>query len=90
MNDNNEFHARIRSFIVKQFPAAKKRVLDDETPLLETGIVDSLGVLEVVKFLEQTFQIAIDDDELTPDNFMNVHCLAAFVARKTKSEMPAQ
>ena len=89
MSDSNGPHEQIRSFILKKFPAAKKRGLNDEMPLLETGIVDSLGVLDVVGFLEQRFRIKIDDDELTPDNFTNVRCLAAFVERKTGAELPS-
>jgi acyl carrier protein len=83
MSDINGLHPRIRSFILAKFPAARKPGLDDDLPLLESGIVDSLGVLDVVGFLEQTFQIKIDDDELTPDNFGNVRCMVSFVERKT-------
>jgi len=87
MNDSDGLHWRIRSFILEKFPAAKKRGLDDELLLLETKIVDSLGVLDVVGFLEQTFHIRIDDDELTPDNFASVRCMVAFVQRKTRTEI---
>ena len=87
MSDNNGLDRQIRSFIVGKFPVAKKRGLNDELPLLETGIVDSLGVLDVVGFLEQTFHIKIEDDELTPDNFANIRCMAAFVKNKTRAEL---
>ncbi len=90
IGDSNGLHRQIRCFILEKFPAAKKRGLYDELPLLERGIVDSLGVLDVIGFLEQTFQIRIDDDELTPDNFANVRCMAAFVERKTRSELTAK
>jgi acyl carrier protein len=90
MSDGDGLRGRIRSFIVKKFPIAKKRGLNDELPLLQTGIVDSLGVLDIVGFLEQAFHIRIDDDELTPDNFANVRCMAAFVERKTGVEVSAQ
>jgi acyl carrier protein len=90
MNESNGVHRQIQSFILKKFPAAKKRGLDDELLLLQTGIVDSLGVLDVVGFLEQTFQIKIDDEELTPDNFANVRSLVAFVESKTRAEIPAR
>jgi len=42
-----------------------------------------LGVLDVVGFLEQTFNVKIDDDELTPDNFANIKRLVSFVQRKS-------
>jgi acyl carrier protein len=82
MSDVNGIHPSIRSFILKKFPAARKRVLKDDVPLLESGIIDSLGVLDVVGFLEQTFNMKIDDDELTPDNFANINCLVSFVQKK--------
>jgi len=90
MSDNNGIDERIRLFILKKFPAAKKQGLNDELPLLETGIFDSLGVLDVVQFLEETFHITIGDDELMPENFTNVRRIAAFVLRKTRADQPAQ
>ncbi|MGA9543868.1 MAG: acyl carrier protein [Candidatus Sulfotelmatobacter sp.] len=83
MSDVNGIHPSIRSFILKKFPAARKRDLKDDLSLLESGIIDSLGVLDVVGFLEQTFNIKIDDDELTPDNFANINCMVSFVQRKS-------
>jgi acyl carrier protein len=87
MSNGNGPDFRIRSFILEKFPAARKRGLNDELPLLEAGIVDSLGVLDVIGFLEQTFHIKIDDDELMPDNFANVRSMVAFVERKTRTEI---
>ncbi len=56
--------------------------MNEDVPLLESGIIDSLGVLDVVKFVEETFQIKIEDEELTPDNFANLRCLTSFVEKK--------
>jgi len=78
----NGVHPAIRSFILKQFPPARKRALNDNDPLLESGIIDSLGVLDVVGFLERTFTLKIEDDELTPDNFGSIQQLASFVEQK--------
>ncbi|MGA1989381.1 MAG: acyl carrier protein [Candidatus Sulfotelmatobacter sp.] len=74
---------RIRSFVLQKFPAARKRVFNDDVQLLESGIIDSLGVLDVVGFLEQTFNIRVDDDDLTPENFGNVKCIGSFVEKKS-------
>ena len=67
---------------MQKFPAARKRTIGDDTPLLESGIVDSLGVLDVVAFLEKSFMIQLSDDELTPENFGTVKSMASFVERK--------
>jgi acyl carrier protein len=90
MIDSEKLRSQIRSFIWEKFPIARKRGLNDELPLLETGIVDSLGVLDVVGFLEQTFQIRIDDDELTPDNFASIGSMAAFMERRIRPELSAK
>ena len=83
MDEHSSKVARIRSFIVKKFPASRRKHLDDTVPLLESGIIDSLGVLDVVTFLEREFTIKVSDDELTPENFANVQSLAFFVKSKT-------
>jgi acyl carrier protein len=83
MERENPASASIRSFITKKFPAARKKVLHDDLPLLGSGIIDSLGVLDIVTFLEQAFLIKVSDDELTPDNFASIRCLASFVETKT-------
>jgi len=82
MSQGNATNTTIRSFIVKKFPAARKRAIDDTLPLLESGIVDSMGVLDVVTFLEQSFKIRVSDDELTPDNFANIARMTSFVEKK--------
>ena len=90
MGQTGEIHLRIRSFILEKFPTSRKRVLNDADPLLESGIIDSLGVLDVVGFLEKDFAIKIEDEELTPDNFGSIERLASFVGQKrSRIEVPA-
>ena len=52
------------------------------TSFMETGLIDSTGVLELVAFVESTYSIKVGDDELVPENLDSVANLAAFVARK--------
>lgn len=85
MHDTERRSQAIRSYIVKQFPVARKESLRDDTQLLTSGIVDSLGMLDLVRFLEESFMIQIFDEELTPENFASIACLATFVGQK-KSE----
>jgi len=75
-------HGAIVRFITENFYLATTAELDDETSLVDTGIVDSTGVLEVVAFLEETFAIRVHDAELSPENLDSVARLVAFVARK--------
>jgi acyl carrier protein len=81
MNENT-ISPQIQAFIVRTFPAARRRMIDENLHLLEAGIIDSLGVLDVVEFLEKSFTIKISDEELTPDNFATIRSLAAFVEKK--------
>ena len=53
----------------------------DDTPFLETGILDSTNVLELVMFAEEQFGINIDDRDVVPDNFDSVTKLASYVRR---------
>jgi acyl carrier protein len=52
------------------------------TSFMETGLIDSTGVLELVAFIESTYSIKVGDDELVPENLDSVSNLAGFVARK--------
>ena len=73
--------AQIRSFLVQQFPATKN-VGNDES-LLNNGLIDSLGILEVVAFIEKEFGVAVSDEDLLPENFGSIGSLSNFVQQKT-------
>ena len=79
----NGVSRRIKEYILQKFPLARKRGIHDGDLLLEGGILDSLGVLDLVGFLEQEFAIAISDEELVPENFQNLQTIAAFVQKKS-------
>jgi len=57
--------------------------LSEDASFLEQGIVDSTGVLELVMFVEETFNVTVEDEEIVPANFDSVSRLAAYVRRKT-------
>lgn len=80
--DGSDVAERIRAFLVDSFLLGDDDGLTDDDSLIESGVVDSTGVMEVVTFLEESFAIAIDDDELVADNLDSVVRLAAFVRRK--------
>jgi acyl carrier protein len=56
--------------------------IGDGDSFLESGLVDSTGVLEFVDFLQETWPMQVADDELTPENFDSLDNLAAYVTRK--------
>ena len=76
----------LKQFILEKFPLARKRGIDHDTFLLQSGIVDSLGILELVAFIENEFGITVSDDELMPENFQNIAMMTSFVAGKAASD----
>ena len=73
---------RIRSFIESRFPLYRDGNLGDEDSLLDQGVIDSLGILDVVQFLEKDFGVHVEDEELNPANFESVAALVSFVEGK--------
>ena len=73
----------IKSFVLQNFLfTSDEAVLGDAESLLQRGIVDSTGILELVMHLEETYGIKVLDDEMLPANLDSINALASFVARK--------
>jgi acyl carrier protein len=77
-----EITEQVRNFVTKNFYVPEPQTLADNASLLDMGIIDSTGVLEVIGFLEETFGITIEDDEMLPENLDSIERISAFVARK--------
>lgn len=77
-----ELKQTIRDFIIRNFYVAEPAALEDAASLLDQGIIDSTGVLEVILFLETSFGLAVEDAEMVPENLDSIDAIAAFVARK--------
>jgi len=78
----------VREFVVQNFLFGDGEVLKDDTSFLGNGIIDSTGILELVLFLEQTYNIKIEDDELIPENLDNLRNIARFLERKLSDNPP--
>jgi acyl carrier protein len=75
----------IRAFIVERLaPATGRTQLADDEDLIDTGVVDSLGIFQLVAFLEERFGIAIADTEITPDNFATIERIEQLVAGRER------
>lgn len=81
-----ELKPTIREFVTRNFYVADPAALADRASLLEQGVIDSTGVLEVIMYLESTFGIAVEDSEMLPENLDSIEAIAAFVARKKLPE----
>lgn len=81
--DVSEVKTRIRGFLQANFLlGGASQGLKDGDSLLDSGIVDSTGVLEVVDFLQATWNIKVADEEMLPENLDSIDNLAGFVSRK--------
>jgi acyl carrier protein len=79
---------KIRQFIFGNFFVPEGTDLKDDDPLLEHGVVDSTGVLEVIRFIEETFGVSLNDDEIVPENLGSIAAIATFVAHKKQAASP--
>jgi acyl carrier protein len=72
----------IRQFITEKFLFNSDDPPADDVSLLEMNIVDSVGILEIVSFLESHFQIKVEDDELTAANLDSINKITSFIEKK--------
>lgn len=71
---------RIRGFIIQELMHGENgAALADEESLLERGIVDSLGLLQILAFLEQEYHLTVQDGDIIPENFESVNAITGFV-----------
>lgn len=84
-----EIEDRLRTFIAENilFSSDGYPFADDDS-FLESGVVDSMNVMEIVLFTEQTFHIPIEDREIIPANFDSIRNLATFVRTK-RADVPS-
>jgi acyl carrier protein len=79
----NDIEARVRAFLAENFPTDPGAPpLQAETSLFEAGLIDSMGVLTVVTWIEETFEVVVDDDEVVPENIDGVARLTRYIAGK--------
>jgi len=74
---------QIRYFIIETFLFGESNDgLKDRDSLLETGVIDSTGVLELITFIEETYKIKVEDEELIPENLDSIANASDFIRRK--------
>ena len=74
--------ADLRTFLEKKRFVRKSQITDDNQSLLESGLIDSLAVMEITTYMEDAYGVQVDDDDLIPDNFDSIAAMAAYVERK--------
>ncbi len=82
--------SEIRTFIVDNFLFGDTtQPLEDDASLIEAGLVDSTGILELVSHVEATYGLAIKDAEIVPDNFDSINRIAAFIGARSSAPQAA-
>ena len=79
---SDDLHRKVRTFIDGRFAGARAR--SDEESLLDTGVIDSLGVLALASWVGETCNIELTDDDLTPANFDSVTSIVRFIESKAR------
>ena len=78
---------KLREFILENFvTGAEENGLADDASFLDEGIIDSTGVLELVDYIEETYDFSVEDEEVIPENFDSLNNLDAYIARKRAPE----
>lgn len=78
----------LEKFMVTEIAAVDlgKKALESDEDLLGSGIIDSMGVIKLVVFLEKTFGIVVADEDVVPENFQSLNCIVNFVEQKMKNK----
>jgi acyl carrier protein len=80
-----EIEQEVRSFLTEKFLFGGSEALNDDVPLLG-NVIDSQGVIELIVFIQERFNIVVDDEEVTTDNFVSVKSAVAFIEKKLCSK----
>jgi len=73
---------KLKSFVIDNFLFGKEDSFEYDTDFLAKGIIDSTGILELVCFVEETFNLQVQDDEIIPGNFSSIMKLSEYINRK--------
>jgi acyl carrier protein len=84
MANRNEITEAVRTYLLNNlFDSSSAHELNDSTPLISSGILDSISTLQVVSFLEETFHVEIQPSDLNEDHFNTVSQIADLVQARS-------
>jgi acyl carrier protein len=81
---------QITEFITTNFLFDDSIKLGQEDSLLETGVIDSTGVLELVAFIEETYRIKVEDEEIVPENLDSISNISLYISQKLSQTASAR
>ncbi len=78
----NDIVGRVRAFIAEEFGVPADREIGEEESLLAGGLIDSMGILALIDFIESDFEVQISETDLVATNFESIAAIRAFVEGK--------
>lgn len=78
----NELKTKIKAFVVENYLFGEDGDLKDDTSFLDEGIIDSTGILELVSYLEEEFDISVEDEDLIPENLDSIDNVVGYLQKK--------
>lgn len=84
MKDITQIKEVIKEFILETSYVPSEQVTD-ETPIFEQGIMDSMGFISIIGFIEENFSVTPSDDEFIEANFESINAISNYVLRKLQS-----
>lgn len=86
MQDTSDTRSTIRTLILEDYLFTDdESALNDDMSFLDEGILDSMGILEIILFLEERLNVTVAEDEMVPQNLDSINNLLAYIDRKTKA-----
>jgi acyl carrier protein len=80
--DTVTIEQQVRAFIVENFLFGRANGLKDSDSFLELGVIDSTGILELIAFVEQTYGMPVEDEDMTPENLDSIDKVSSYLRRK--------
>ncbi len=78
-----EYRKSLRKLILESYLFTDdESELDDDDSFLDTGILDSMGIMEVIAFLDDEFSVIVEEEEMIPENLDSINNLINFISRK--------
>ncbi len=82
------YKEEVRQFIINNFLFGNAIPIEDDKSFLESDIIDSTGMLELIMFLESTYRLKIEPEEMLPENLDTLNRVSDFITRKLRSAEP--
>ena len=75
---------QIKDYIIRELVNDENEQIKEDALLIESGIIDSLGIMKLILYLEETYKVSIDADDILPENFSTIEKISAMLEKKLK------